>query len=168
MHKHLIPTVLRSHLQSALARGKLKREPQVHTDIMQRLSARAIRDWDEATRDLTQIKCKVKAEYYPTEGYADNPLLAIAVKPLQELPTTSPPMSETPYHVSIAFHEKHLAKLLKSIHTKYAKWKTVTLTGYVQGSTFVLDSKSPIANDPMIREAKAKSYYSNRNLHISL
>ena len=168
MHKHLVPTILSSHLQTSVARGKIRKSPEVYTDIEQRLSKRAKRDWEGATKNFTEIECKIKAEYLPSTGYADNPLFAIVVKPLQKLPTTKPPGSETPYHISIAFHEPHVAKLLKAIHSEYAKWKTVFLKGYVQGSTFVLDEKSPIASDPKIKEAHSKSYYAKRPLHMSL
>jgi len=129
-----------------------------------------------------QLRCRIKAEYLtPDKDYPDEPLLAIVVDPLQDLPTTRPPDNETPWHVSIGFYSTKYGPIkdgsaadranyknaLERIQRNYAEWAEVILQGQSQGGTFALFPDSAIANDADIQHVHANSHYHNRAIHMS-
>ena len=89
--------------------------------------------------------------------------------PLQKLPTSTPPNSETPYHISVAFFDPAKRKMFEELERKYSKSKTVTLQGEIQGSSFKLDTtRCPVGSDELVKRLHAAGHYYNRPLHISL
>ena len=129
-----------------------------------------------------QLRCRVKAEYLtPDKDYPDEPLLAIIIDPLDDLPTNRPAHSETPWHVSIGFYSTkygpikdgttadraNYKKALERIQRNYAEWQTVILTGHPQGGTWVLNDDSPVRTDPDIQYIHANSEYWEREIHLT-
>ena len=138
--------------------------------------------WNFMDNMNNQLRCKVKAEYLtPVTTYPDEPLLAIVVEPLQDMPTTRPAHSETPYHISIGFYSTkygpikdgsavnraNYKKALERIQRNYAEWQPVILTGHPQGGTWVLNDDSPVKNDPDIQFVHANSQYWDRGIHMT-
>ena len=129
-----------------------------------------------------QLRCRIKAEYLtPDKDYPDEPLLAIVIDPLQDLPTIRPPDSETPWHVSIGFYSTkygpikdgtkadraNYKKALERIQRNYAEWAEVILLGHTQGGTWVLNDDSPVKNDPDIQFVHDNSHYHDRAIHMT-
>ena len=129
-----------------------------------------------------QLRCRIKAEYFtPVATHPDEPLLAIVVDPLQDLPTNRPAHTETPWHVSIGFYSTKYGPIkdgsaadranyknaLERIQRNYAEWAEVILTGHSQGGTWELNANSPIAADPDIQYIHANSHYHNRPIHMT-
>ena len=129
-----------------------------------------------------QLRCRVKAEYLtPDKDYPDEPLLAIIIDPLDDLPTNRPAHSETPWHISLGFYSTkygpikdgtkadraNYKKALERIQRNYAEWAEVILLGESQGGTFQLFPESPIAADPDIQHVHANSHYHDRDLHMT-
>ena len=140
--------------------------------------------WNNFTNNMNMngIRCRVKAEYYPPDPrWPDEPLLAITVDPLDDLPTNRPAHSETPWHISIGFFSTKFGPIkdaskedkaafknsLANIQRNYAEWQPVILQGESQGGTFALFPHSPIANDPDIQYVHANSQYWDRGIHMT-
>ena len=139
--------------------------------------------WDNFIDNMNnQLRCRIKAEYYPPDPrWPDEPLLAITVDPLDDMPTNRPAHSETPWHVSIGFYSTkygpikdgttadraNYKKALERIQRNYAEWAEVILLGNSQGGTFQLFRNSPIAADPDIQHVHANSHYWDRAIHMT-
>ena len=155
--------VIRQAYANAIPRG-------VDTDIMQRLSVAAEADWDAIRTQFTRLRCRIRARYSGNNAFPDNPLLVLEVVPLEELPTTKPPNSETPWHISVAFYNPALAREFQVITDRYALPREFTLEGWIQGSTFVLDTREcPVGSDRQLQELVAQDpWYGHKAIHISL
>ena len=129
-----------------------------------------------------QLRCRIKAEYLtPVTTHPDEPLLAIIVDPLDDLPTNRPAHTETPWHVTIGFYSTKYGPIkdgsaadranyknaLERIQRNYAEWAEVIVWGEAQGGTFALFPDSPIANDPDIQYIHANSHYWDRPIHLT-
>ena len=138
--------------------------------------------WDFMDNMNNQLRCRIKAEYLtPDKRWPNEPLLAVVVEPLQDMPTTRPAHSETPYHISIGFYSTkygpikdgsavnraNYKKALERIQRNYAEWQPVILTGHSQGGTWELNANPPIANDPDIQFVHANSQYWDRGIHMT-
>ena len=138
--------------------------------------------WNFMDNMNNQLRCRIKAEYYPPDpSWPDEPLLAITVDPLDDMPTTRPAHDETPWHISIGFfstrygpikdasavNRANYKKALERIQRNYAEWQQVTLTGHPQGGTWVLNDDSPVKNDPDIQFVHANSQYWDREIHMT-
>ena len=139
--------------------------------------------WDNFIDNMNnQLRCRIKAEYYPPDPrWPDEPLLAITVDPLDDMPTNRPAHSETPWHVSIGFYSTKFGpikdgsaadranykKALERIQRNYAEWQTVILTGHPQGGTWVLNDDPPVRTDPDIQYIHANSEYWEREIHLT-
>ncbi len=139
--------------------------------------------WDNFIDNMNnQLRCRIKAEYLtPDKDYPDEPLLAIIVDPLDDLPTNRPAHTETPWHISIGFYSTKYGPIkdgsaadraryknsLANIQRAYAEWQPVILTGHPQGGTWVLNDDSPVKNDPDIQFVHANSQYWDREIHMT-
>ena len=139
--------------------------------------------WDNFIDNMNnQLRCRIKAEYYPPDPrWPDEPLLAITVDPLDDMPTNRPAHSETPWHISLGFYSTKYGPIkdapkeekaayrnsLANIQERYAEWAEVILRGEVEGGTFALFRNSPIANDPDIRYVHDNSHYHDRAIHMT-
>ena len=76
------------------------------TEIMNRLTPQAEEDWENVKMRFTRFKAMVRARYMNSD-YGADPLLVLEGKPLKQrgmqFPTTKPPNSETPWHITIDF-----------------------------------------------------------------
>ena len=155
----------------------------VDTDIMDRLSKEAKDDWDNVHRHFNRFKAMVRA-HYNNSDYGSDPLLVLEVKPHgphtphqsgrvqrgMQFPTTKPPNSETPWHITIDFSSRHNRREMQQLIDKYSTWKEYTLVGEISrsGGSFQLDRhRCEIASDPLV-QLHDGGYYGDRGLHISL
>ena len=155
--------------QEALLKAQLdgrKMEEEEWTDVMDRLDAKSEENWDKVQAYFRSFKAKIKAEFLPSKSYPDNPLLVLTVKPIGWFPTTKPGGKD--YHVSICFYDPNKKEQIQVVYARYSRPSIVTLTGEIAGSTFQLNSVSPIANDPGIRLLHSSGHYKDRQLHISM
>ena len=144
------------------------------TDIMNRLSKEAKADWDNVHRHFNRFKAMVRVRYMNSD-YGADPLLVLEVKPLKQrgmqFPTTKPPNSETPWHITIDFSNSGNRRDMQRLIAKYSTFKEYTLVGQISGSggSFQLDRhRCEIASDPLVQQLHDAGYYGNRGLHISL
>ena len=145
------------------------------TDIMNRLSKEAKGDWENVHRHFNRFKAMVRARYMNSD-YGADPLLVLEVKPLKQrgiqFPTTQPPNSETPWHITVDFSDsRNSAKMrrMRRLIETYSTYKEYTLVGHIQGSSFELDRlRCEVGRDPLLQQLHDAGYYGDRPLHISL
>ena len=167
MYKGLLHTLHETQRRNAIHRGQ---SPWgVDTEIMDRLSPAAEEDWDRVKQRFTRFRANVRARYMNSD-YGSDPLLVLEVKPLgNNFPTTKPPNSETPWHISVDFYNRENADELKALVNKYRKFEVKTLVGHIQGSSFELDTlRCDVGTDPLLQHLHQQGYYGDRPLHISL
>ena len=152
-------------LQKAQRQGK-DMEEEEWVDIFERLDSKSEENWDKVEADFRSFKAEIKAEFLPSKSYPDNPLLVLNVKPIGWFPTTRPGGKE--YHVSICFYDPDKKEQIQEVYARYSRPRIVTLTGHIAGSTFQLNSVSPIASDPEIRHLHSTGDYKDRQLHVSM
>jgi len=140
-----------------------------NTELTDRLSPMS-QDWEGLRKNFTSLKCKVRARYMGGNQWPGNPLLILEIRPLQELPTTKPPNSETPWHITVGFYEPSRDRAFKKIVEKYIDWEEYTLIGWIQGASFYLDTNAcPVGSDPDLQNLiRADAYYGHKPIHISL
>ena len=155
------------------------------TDIMDRLSKEATKDWDNVHRHFNRFQALVRAHYNKSD-YGSDPLLVLEVKPHgphvktgqsgyrqrgMQFPTTKPPNSETPWHITIDFSNRWNRRDMQRLIERYSTFQEYTLVGQISGSggSFQLDRhRCEIASDPLVQQLHDAGYYGNRGLHISL
>ena len=123
--------------KNAIHRGPIA--PGVDTDVMDRLSPASLADWDGVVRRFTRFRAKVRARYM-NAAYGADPLLVLEVQPLGNFPTTKPPNTETPWHISVAFYDRRQRREFDALVGKYRKFEVKTLDGHIQGASFELDT----------------------------
>jgi len=127
--------------------------------------------WYAYAPTFTQFRARVRTAFLPSiyRDYADQPLLAFVVEPLEDIPTTRPP-SEQPWHISIDFYGGSAARrgMLRRLHQRYAEGRVVTLRGQLHGLAFYLDGNSDLMGDDLFRHIHATGGYSGREPHVSL
>ena len=151
-------------LLNAQLAGKQHEEDWV--DVMKRLDPRSVQNWNKVQADFRSFRAEIKAEFLPSKQFPENPLFVLTVKPIGWFPTTKP--GNKSYHVSICFYNPDRKRQIESVFARYARPRIVTLFGEIAGSTFQLNSMSPIANDQDIRDLHSSGDYKDRNLHVSL
>ena len=142
------------------------------TEIMNRLTPQAEEDWENVKMRFTRFKAMVRARYMNSD-YGGDPLLVLEVKPLKgrgiQFPTTKPPNSETPWHITVDFSNRYNRRGMKRLIERYSTFKEYTLVGHIQGSSFELDRlRCDVGSDRLLQELHDAGYYGNRPLHISL
>ncbi len=140
------------------------------TDVMDRLNPRARRHWDIVTQNFRHLRCRLRAEYSGSNAWPNNPLLVLAVYPLGHLPVTRPGDPDIPWHISISFYDPERKPEFAAMEAKYGQSRIVTLEGWIEGSTFRLDTVNcPIGSDPLVRNVHAADpHYGHTPLHVSL
>ena len=152
--------------KNAIHRGGIA--PGVDTDVMDRLSPASQADWDGVVRRFTRFQAKVRARYM-NAAYGSDPLLVLEVQPLGNFPTTMPPNSETPWHISVAFYDRGQRRDFEKLVEKYRRSEVKTLVGHIQGASFELDTlRCEVGSDPLLQRLHRSGYYGDRPLHISL
>jgi len=56
-------------------------------------------------------------------AYGSDPLLVLEIQPIGNFPTTKPPNTETPWHVSVGFYSDEHAREFKALVNKYRKFE---------------------------------------------
>ena len=152
--------------KNAIYKGAIP--PGVDTDVMDRLSAASQADWYGVVRRFTRFQAKVRARYM-NAAYGAEPLLVLEIIPLGNFPTTKPPNTETPWHVSVGFYDRAYAREFKALVNKYRNFEVKTLVGHIQGASFELDTlRCEVGSDPLLQNLHRLGHYGNRPLHISL
>jgi hypothetical protein len=170
MHKRILQDLRDSHLTGVIAQGRARAVPRgIFTDVMDRL-APASDDWESVRNNFTRLRCRVRARYSGSNESPDTPLLMLEVDPLQELPTTKPPDSATPWHISVAFYNPQRKQSFKAIERRYTQWREYTLIGWIQGASFYLDpQRCPVGSDPDLQALiRSDPWYGHKPIHISL
>ena len=126
--------------------------------------------WDRYQRGFVSIRAIVQGIYSGNNTYPENPLYFLTVTPLQKLPTTQPPNSSTPWHISVSFYDKARRADSEKLEQQFSVPKKVTLKGRLYGISFYLDYGSdPIATNPLVLAVHAADpWYHDRQLHVSL
>ena len=178
LNRRVQPTLSKFQRESVISQGQRGKIPDgVDYDLTQRIrNKKLLKDekWYSYKKGFKTIRCRIRGVYLGsnyTDGYqwADQPLYVIEVHPLQKLPTSKPPNSETPYHISVAFWDPQKRKLFEELERKYSQSRTVTLRGEIEGSSFKLDTKKcPVGSDELVKKLHSTGHYKNRPLHISL
>jgi len=156
------------------------------TDIMDRLSKQANDDWDNVHRNFDSFHALVRA-HFNNSDYGADPLLVLEVKPhgirepngsgyrrqrgMMQFPTTKPPNSETPWHITIDFYNRWNRRDMDRLIEKYSTWKEYTLVGQLSGSggSFQMDRhRCEIASDPLVQQLHDAGYYGDRPIHMSI
>ena len=140
------------------------------TDVEDRLNPRAKTRWDTVVANFRQIRCRLRAEYSGSNEWPNNPLLVLAVYPMQHLPITRPGDPDIPWHISISYYDPNRKPEFAAMEAKYGQSRIVTLEGWIAGSTFQLDTVNcPIGSDPLVRNVHAADpCCGHRPLHVSL
>ena len=125
--------------------------------------------WEKYKQGFTELKANVRGVYLGSNENPERPLFALEVIPQQRLPTSQPPNTATPYHISISFYDPAQRRDFTALEARYSKWRTVTLKGFIRGLAFYLDEKrDPIARDPLLQRIFKSGHYGHKGLHISL
>ena len=92
----------------------------------------------------------------------------LEVDPLQELPTTKPPDSATPWHISVAFYNPQRKQSFKAIERRYTQWREYTLIGWIQGASFYLDpQRCPVGSDPDLQALiRSDPWYGHKPIYL--
>ena len=117
------------------------------------------------------IRCKIRPIFLPPENRGEPALFALEVIPLQAMPSTIPPVANSPWHISLDFVKQDARQRwrITKITRRYYHAPEKILRGEVQGSMYVLDTQTDdIATDPDVRAIHFWGDYSHRPLHISL
>ena len=166
MYKGLLNNLHEIQRKNAIHKGSIA--PGIDTDVMNRLSPESLADWDRVVRRFTRFRAKVRARYM-NAAYGTDPLLVLEIQPIGIFPTTKPPNSETPWHISVGFYSDEHAREFKALVDKYRKFEIKTLVGHIQGASFELDTlRCDVGSDPLLQHLHRLGYYGNRPLHISL
>ena len=166
MYSRLLINLHEMQRKNAIHKGSIA--PGVDTDVMDRLSPESQADWDRVVRRFTRFRAKVRARYM-NAAYGSDPLLVLEIQPLGKFPTTKPPNTETPWHISVGFYSDEYAREFKALVNKYRNFEVKTLVGHIQGASFYLDTlRCDIGRDPLLQHLHRLGHYGNRPLHISL
>ena len=166
MHRGILHDLHETQRKNAIHKGRIA--PGVDTDVMDRLSPASLADWDGVVRRFTRFRAKVRARYM-NAAYGTDPLLVLEIQPIGNFPTTKPPNSEIPWHISVAFYSDENKREFKALVDKYRKFEIKTLVGHIQGASFELDTlRCDVGSDPLLQHLHRLGYYGNRPLHISL
>ena len=166
MHRQIRQLQAQEALLKAQLEGRELKGEEDWTDVMERLDSKSEENWEKVQADFRSFKAEIKAEFLPSKSYPENPLLVLTVKPIGWFPTTKPGGKD--YHVSICFYDPDEKRQIQEVYARYSRPTIVTLTGEIAGSTFQLNSVSPIANDPEIRSLHSSGHYKDRQLHVSM
>ena len=166
MYSKLLINLHEMQRNNAIHKGRIA--PGIDTDVMDRLSPASLADWDGVVRRFTRFRAKVRARYM-NAAYGTEPLLVLEIQPLGNFPTTKPPNSETPWHISVGFYSHAYAREFNTLVDKYREFEVKTLVGHIQGASFELDTlRCDVGRDPLLQRLHRLGYYGNRPLHISL
>ena len=174
LNRRVQPTLSKFQRESVISQGQRGKIPDgVDYDLTPRIRDRNLlkdEKWHSYKKGFKTIRCRIKGVYLGSNyTYANEPLYVIEVHPLQKLPTSKPPNSETPYHISVAFWDPQKRKLFEELERKYSQSRTVVLQGEIEGSSFKLDTKKcPVGSDELVKRLHSTGHYHNRSLHISL
>ena len=107
------------------------------------------------------------------EQYPDSPLIGLEVRPMSRphMILNRPPSYGTPWHISVGFASNPPTAEQEAFTKKYAHPRVLTLYfHYINDKGYAeLDpDKDPIASDPVVKAFHKSSYYSYKELHISL
>ena len=167
--KHVLMDLHETQRKAVILEGHAGRIPRgTNTDVMDRLSPMSA-DWHGVTHNFTSFRCKIRARYMGSNRWSDNPLLVLEVKPLEEIPTTKPPNSQTPWHITVGFYDSYKAQEFRNIVEKYLDWTEYTLIGWVQGASFYLDTeRCPVGSDQdLLALIRSDPYYGHKPIHMS-
>ena len=166
MYKGLLNNFHEIQRKNAIHKGSIA--PGIDTDVMNRLSPESLADWDRVVRRFIRFRAKVRARYM-NAAYGTDPLLVLEIQPIGNFPTTKPPNSEIPWHISVAFYSDENKREFKALVDKYRKFEIKTLVGHIQGASFELDTlRCDVGSDPLLQHLHRLGYYGSRPLHISL
>ena len=168
--KQVFHILMQRQRENVIALGRHGRIPDVNwTDVMDRLTPRARNNWDIVRDNFRQLRCRIRAEYLGSNAHPNNPLLVLAVYPMQILPVRGQGDPDIPWHISLSFYDPERKPEFTAVEQKYGQSRIVTLEGWIQGSTFQLDPMlCPIASDPVVRNLHAADpYYGDAPLHVS-
>ena len=174
MFRTLKPTLAEAQREGVIALGRRNAVPTGEDVALEDRTRAGLGDdarWAKYKEGFTALRCKLRGAYLGNNHpqYASQPLFALEVKPLQRLPTTQPPNTATPYHVSVAFWDKKQREDFAALQQRFASTREVTLRGKIHGSIFELDPLScPVGSDPLVRRVHQNGHYANRPLHVSL
>ena len=171
MHRQVIKSLMerqRENVTGLANRGGIPEENW--TDVMDRLNPRSRRHWDNVRQNFRYLRCRLRAEYSGSNTRPNHPLLILAVYPMGHLPTTRPRDPHVPWHISISFYDPERKQDFTAMEAKYGQSRIVTLEGWIEGSTFRLDTVNcPIGSDPLVRNVHAADpIYGHTPLHVSL
>ena len=152
------------------------------------LESRLKHPWDEwypraeSGVDRDGIRCTVRPVFLPPEDRRkgrgpfmfkrdpEPPLFALEVIDAK-MPTKTPPIQGTPYHISLDYVRADDARQRWRITkvTRRFMGRQVTLRGKVSGSTYELDTETcDVASDPDVQALHRYGSYSGRPIHVSL
>ena len=173
LNRRVRPTLTKFQRELVISQGQRGKIPTGvdydHTQRMRNQNLLKDEKWHSYKKGFKTIRCRIKGVYLGSNyTYANEPLYVIEVHPLQKLPTSKPPNSETPYHISVAFWDPKKRKMFEELERKYSRSETVTLIGEIEGSSFKLDTKKcPVGSDELVKRLHSTGHYHNRPLHIS-
>ena len=119
LNRRVGPTLTKFQRESVISQGQRGKIPDgVDYDLTQRIrNQKLLKDekWHSYKKGFKTLKCKIRGVYLGSNNtYANDPLYVIEMHPLQKLPTSKPPNSETPYHISVAFFDPKKRKFLRN------------------------------------------------------
>ena len=174
LNRRVRPTLTKFQRELVISQGQRGKIPDgVDYDLTQRIrNQKLLKDekWHSYKKGFKTIRCRIKGVYLGSNyTYANEPLYVIEVHPLQKLPTSKPPNSETPYHISVAFWDPKKRKMFEELERKYSKSRTVSLRCEIHGLSFKLDTtRCPVGSDELVKRVHAAGHYYHKPLHISL
>ncbi len=107
MYRSIRPTLTRAQRDNVITQGRRGNVP-AGTDVeLADRTRKGLMDrqrWESYKQGFKELKAKIRGVYLGNNGpWHSQPLFALEVIPLQKLPTTQPPNTATPYHISVAF-----------------------------------------------------------------
>ena len=174
LNRRVRPILTKFQREAVISQGKRGNIPTGvdydHTQRMRNQNLLKDERWESYKKGFKTLQCRIRGVYLGNNSNSANqPLFAIEVQPLQKLPTSKPPNSATPYHISVAFFDPNKRNMFDELERKYSKNKIVTLRGEISGLTFKLDTtRCPVGSDELIKRVHAEGHYYYSPLHVSL
>ena len=139
MYRTLKPTLTDAQRETMVALGRRNAVPTGEDIALEARTRAGLQDatrWARYKEGFRALRCKIRGTYLGNNHpqFASQPLFALEVKPLQKLPTTQPPNTATPYHVSVAFWDRVQREDFAALQQRFASSREVTLRGQIRGS----------------------------------
>ena len=169
MYRSLLPTLVKAQRDGQIEKGRKRTlDEGEDVELVVRIrSPELLSDawWDQYQHPRRSAGGLLWKQHLPRESPS-----FLIVKPLLKLPTTQPPNSSTPWHISLSFYDKARRADFEKLERQFNVPKKMTLKGRLYGISFYLVYESdPIATNPLVSAVHAADpWYHVRQLHVSL